>query len=147
MELQRLLKMRGAGFFFAFENEFEIDGERNIFGAESVERGENRHDGRLVIGRRAGVDAPVVLVRSGARCRRQEGNGFAAGLDGVVAQHGFEGRLVGPGGRIDWLAVVVGVENHRSAGVFGVSAFRRPPARVLRSTADGFRCRGLRAFL
>jgi len=85
VQLQCLLKMSGTGFFFAFENEFQIYGKRNIFLAECVDGGEDGDDGGFVVGGRAGVNAPVVLI---GICRAAGGvrirNAFAAGFGRFV---------------------------------------------------------------
>src|SRR5260221_11321725 len=82
-----------------------------MFFAEGVERGEDGDDRGFVVGSGAGINAPVVSVGASSRWIRKR-DWFAAGFDGVVAKNGSEGRLGGPGGWIDGVAVIVRIENN-----------------------------------
>src|ERR1700758_1274149 len=110
MKLKSLPQMSRTGFLFTFQNKFQIYSEKNILRAQGIERGEDRDDGRFVVGGGTGVNAPVVLVRicRAVACFR-EGNAFAARFNRFIPQYRLKRGFIGPSGRIDRLAVVMRV--------------------------------------
>ena len=115
---------------------------------QGIERGENSDDWRLIVGRGAGVNAPVVLIGvGGTACGLREGNAFASSFDRFIAQHRFEGSFVGPRSGIDGLAVVVGVENHGSRRTFGVELCKHHWSAALNRQEMRFDAAGFKHFL
>ena len=98
---------------FAVEDDLQVHGAGDALCGERVDGGEQRDDGRLVVGRRARVDPPVVLVgRAGGRERAQPSRPSRC----CRPESGFEGPGAGPRRRIHRLAVVMRVEHHRARG-------------------------------
>src|ERR1700694_2449769 len=101
MKLQCALQIRRARLFFAFQDELQIDGQGNILSSQSVEGGKQRHDRRFVVGSRARVDPPVIVI-DGAMLRTVfwEGDALSAGFDGRVAKYRLERFPIRPRCRI-----------------------------------------------
>ena len=118
VQLQSVRQICRARLFLAFENDFQIHFQRNLFRAQRVERGKQRHDRRFVVGSRSRINPPVVFVdRRLFRAVLRKRNAFSPGFNRIGSQDRRERRAVGPCGGIDRLAIVVRVENHRVRGL------------------------------
>lgn len=100
------------GFFFAFDEDDEVDGGVDAGVAEGVERGEQGDDGRLVVGGGASVDAAVVGQGMVERCVVESD---AAAVDAIGEEGGSPGGD-GPVGVVGGLPVVVGVDADGAVG-------------------------------
>ncbi len=92
---------------------------------QRVERRGERHDGRFVVGSRAGVDAPF---RVETRAFGGKRDNLAVLIERTVAQHRLPGRR-GPFLGIERLAVIVRVEDNGAGGArrgdFAINGGRR----------------------
>ena len=107
MLLQQPPEMRRSCLLLAFEEELEVDGRRDIAGAQRVQGGEHRDDRALVIARGSRIDARLAAHALAGRRKR---NHFRPGRERPVAQHRCP-RRARPLGGIDRLPVVVRVEH------------------------------------
>ena len=76
---EEVCEVEGADFFFAFDEEFDVEGEIIV---EGVEGGEVDGDAGFVVGCAAAVEAAVAL--EGFKGRGGPGGFVAGGLDVVV---------------------------------------------------------------
>ena len=104
---QSFLQMRRAGFFFAIEHNFHIHAEGNFSARNASIDGKQRDDRRFIIGRRARVESPIILVFPYGNEMICPGS---SGLSRSVGSNGFVPSTCW----IDGLPVVVHVENNRA---------------------------------
>src|SRR5260370_29625003 len=104
------LQMRRERFLFTFKEDFQMDADWQFGRAQSVQRGEQRLDGRFVVTGGAGINAPLRVDWTLQRIKR---DGLA--VYGAFAQHRLP-RIIRPLGFVYWLTVVVRVPKDRVLG-------------------------------
>ena len=113
VQLQRFLQIWRTRLFLALKDHLEVHRQRNPFHPQRIQRREQRHNGRFIIGSRPRVNPPIVVINAARPCAtRWKRDSFSSRFNRRAAQHRFEWRTIGPSCGIDGLPIIVGVENH-----------------------------------
>src|SRR5439155_25930197 len=62
VQLQGSLQIRRARLFFSLKNDLQVHSQRNLFRSQRIDRCQQRHDRRSIIGGRACVNPPIVVI-------------------------------------------------------------------------------------